>query len=97
MLKSERTEPLPLAAHYGFSGAVDVLRALHRDSLWAQQLPLEDVYKQPFTKVTHLVPTSNATTSTTKKSQMVPSVKCYLPRLGARFSSLPFSLITSTA
>lgn len=57
MLKSEKTESLPLAAHYGFSGAVEVLRALHRDSLWAQQHPLEDVYKQPFTKVS--MPTSN--------------------------------------
>lgn len=95
MLKSERTESLPLAAHYGFSGAVEVLRALHRDSLWAQQLPLEDVYKQAFTKV--LVPTSNATTYTTETNQMLPSVECYLPRLSVRFFFLPFSSFTSMA
>lgn len=51
MLKSEKTDSLLLAAHYGFDGLMEVLRALHRDSLWAQQLHLEDVYKQPFAKV----------------------------------------------
>lgn len=67
MLKSERTESLPLAAHYGFSGAVEVLRALHRDSLWAQRLPLEDVYKQPFTKVS---------TSSRNASSYTTEIKC---------------------
>lgn len=51
MLKSEKTNPALLGAHYGVSGAEKVLRALQRDSLRTQQDHLQDVYKKTITEV----------------------------------------------
>lgn len=51
MLKSEKTDLALLGAHYGFSGAERVLRALQRDSLQAQRDHLQDVYENPIAKV----------------------------------------------
>lgn len=51
MLKSDKTDSALLVAQYGFSGPVEVLRALQRDSFWAQQFHLEDVYKKPIVEV----------------------------------------------
>lgn len=51
MLKSEKTDSTLLTAQYGFSGPENVLRALRRDSLWAQQVHLENVYKKTIAEV----------------------------------------------
>lgn len=51
MLESERTDSARLAAQYGFSGPENVLRALRRDSLWAQTFHLENVYEKPIAEV----------------------------------------------
>lgn len=51
MLESERTDSVRLAAQYGSSGPENVLRALRRDSLWAQTFHLENVYEKPIAEV----------------------------------------------
>lgn len=51
MLKSEKIGSALLVAQYGFSRPENVLRALQRDSLWAQQFRLEDVYKKTTAEV----------------------------------------------
>lgn len=51
MLESERTDSAQLTAQYGFSGPENVLRALQRDSLWAQTFHLENVYEKPIAEV----------------------------------------------
>lgn len=51
MLKSEKIGSALLVAQYGFSRPENVLRALQRDSLWAQQFHLEDVYKKTTAEV----------------------------------------------
>uniref|UniRef100_A0A3Q3MS08 Cortactin-binding protein-2 N-terminal domain-containing protein n=2 Tax=Mastacembelus armatus TaxID=205130 RepID=A0A3Q3MS08_9TELE len=55
VLKSEKTDSARLGVHYGLSGPENVLRALQRDSLWAQQDHLQDVYEKPIAEVKHLV------------------------------------------
>lgn len=62
VLKSEKTDPALLGAHYGFSGPEKVLCALQRDSLQAQQDHLQDVYEKPIAKVT---------TANTKKTNTI--------------------------
>lgn len=61
MLKSEKTDPALLGAHYGFSRQEKVLRALQRDSLQAQQYQQQDVYQKPIAEV----PRAHSTTLTT--------------------------------
>ncbi|XP_067371213.1 filamin A-interacting protein 1-like [Channa argus] len=55
VLKSEKTDPALLGAHYGLSGPEKVLRALQRDALHTQQAHLQDVYKKTITELKHLV------------------------------------------
>ncbi|XP_068186256.1 filamin A-interacting protein 1-like [Antennarius striatus] len=55
VLKSEKTDSTLLGAKYGFTRPENVLRALHRDSLWDQQYYPEDVYDNPITELNHLV------------------------------------------
>ncbi|XP_060910603.1 filamin A-interacting protein 1-like [Labrus mixtus] len=55
VLKSEKMDPVLLGARYSFGGPEKVLRALQRDSLWAQQDHLQDVYKKPIAELNHFV------------------------------------------
>ncbi|XP_076730916.1 filamin A-interacting protein 1-like [Maylandia zebra] len=55
VLKSEQTDSGLLRTHYGFSRQKMVLHALRRDSLWAQQDHLQDVYERPNAELKHLV------------------------------------------
>lgn len=50
-MKSEQTDSGLLRTHYGFSRQKMVLHALRRDSLWAQQDHLQDVYERPNAEV----------------------------------------------
>lgn len=55
MLKTEKTKPEVLEAHYGFSAPEDVLRVLHRDALLAKEKSIgEDVYEKPMAEVIFL-------------------------------------------
>ncbi|KAM9346793.1 filamin A-interacting protein 1-like [Symphorus nematophorus] len=55
VLKSEKTHSALLGAQYGFSRQETVLRALQRDSLWAQQYHQQDVYEKPIAELNHIV------------------------------------------
>ncbi|XP_029451464.1 filamin-A-interacting protein 1 isoform X2 [Rhinatrema bivittatum] len=55
MLKTEKTKPEVLEAHYGFSGPEDVLRELYGDALLAKEKSLgEDVYEIPMAELDRL-------------------------------------------
>ncbi|XP_063772899.1 filamin-A-interacting protein 1 isoform X2 [Pseudophryne corroboree] len=55
MLKTEKTKPAVLEAHYGFSAPEDVLRVLHRDALLAKEKSIgEDVYEKPMAELDRL-------------------------------------------
>ncbi|XP_073482915.1 filamin-A-interacting protein 1 isoform X1 [Aquarana catesbeiana] len=55
MLKTEKTKPEVLEAHYGFSAPEDVLRVLHRDALLAKEKSIgEDVYEKPMAELDRL-------------------------------------------
>ncbi|XP_075454113.1 filamin-A-interacting protein 1 isoform X2 [Ascaphus truei] len=55
MLKTEKTKPEVLEAHYGFSAPEDVLRVLHRDAILAKEKPIgEDVYEKPMAELDRL-------------------------------------------
>ncbi|KAJ1150910.1 hypothetical protein NDU88_003697 [Pleurodeles waltl] len=55
MLKTEKTKPQVLEAHYGFSAPEDVLRVLHRDALLSKDKSLgEDVYEKPMVELDRL-------------------------------------------
>nr|XP_033794053.1 LOW QUALITY PROTEIN: filamin-A-interacting protein 1 [Geotrypetes seraphini] len=55
MLKTEKTKPEALEAHYGFSGPEDVLQILHKDALLAQEKSIgEDVYEKPMAELDRL-------------------------------------------
>ncbi|XP_073425414.1 filamin-A-interacting protein 1 isoform X1 [Dendrobates tinctorius] len=55
MLKTERTKPKVLEAHYGFSAPEDVLRVLHRDAILAKEKSIgEDVYEKPMAELDRL-------------------------------------------
>ncbi|KAM4693697.1 filamin-A-interacting protein 1 isoform 2-T3 [Discoglossus pictus] len=52
MLKTEKTKPEVLEAHYGFSAPEDVLRVLHRDAILAKEKSIgEDVYEKPMAEL----------------------------------------------
>ncbi|XP_068602528.1 filamin A-interacting protein 1-like [Brachionichthys hirsutus] len=55
VLKSEKTDSTLLGAKYGFRRPEEVLRALHRDSLWDQQHDLENVHGDPLAELNHMV------------------------------------------
>ncbi|XP_069462368.1 filamin-A-interacting protein 1 isoform X2 [Ambystoma mexicanum] len=55
MLKTEKTKPQVLEAHYGFSAPEDILRVLHRDALLSNEKSLgEDVYEKPMAELDRL-------------------------------------------
>ncbi|XP_078504206.1 filamin-A-interacting protein 1 isoform X2 [Lissotriton helveticus] len=55
MLKTEKTKPQVLEAHYGFSAPEDVLRVLHRDALLSKDKSLgDDVYEKPMAELDRL-------------------------------------------
>ncbi|KAM9315748.1 filamin-A-interacting protein 1 [Gastrophryne carolinensis] len=55
MLKTEKTKPEVLEAHYGFSAPEDVLRVLHRDAILAKEKSIgEDVYEKPMAELDRL-------------------------------------------
>ena len=52
MLKTEKTKPEVLEAHYGSAEPEKVLRVLHRDAILAQEKSIgEDVYEKPISEV----------------------------------------------
>lgn len=52
MLKTEKTKPEALEAHYGSAEPEKVLRVLHRDAILAQEKSIgEDVYEKPISEV----------------------------------------------
>ncbi|KAM4865643.1 filamin-A-interacting protein 1 [Thomomys bottae] len=55
MLKTEKTKPEVLEAHYGFAEPEKVLRVLHRDAILAQEKSIgEDVYERPISELDRL-------------------------------------------
>ncbi|KAM4771432.1 filamin-A-interacting protein 1 isoform 2-T2 [Rhinophrynus dorsalis] len=55
MLKTEKTKPDVLEAHYGFSAPEEVLRVLHRDAILAKEKSIgEDVYEKPMAELDRL-------------------------------------------
>ncbi|XP_030054912.1 filamin-A-interacting protein 1 isoform X2 [Microcaecilia unicolor] len=55
MLKTEKTKPEVLEAHYGFSGPEDVLQILHKDALLAKEKSIgDDVYEKPMAELDRL-------------------------------------------
>ncbi|KAG9493729.1 hypothetical protein GDO78_001548 [Eleutherodactylus coqui] len=55
ILKTERTKPEVLEAHYGFSAPADVLRVLHRDAILSKEKSIgEDVYEKPMAELDRL-------------------------------------------
>ncbi|XP_012787597.1 filamin-A-interacting protein 1 isoform X2 [Sorex araneus] len=55
MLKTEKTKPEVLEAHYGSAEPEKVLRVLHRDALLAQEKSIgEDVYEKPISELDRL-------------------------------------------
>ncbi|XP_053566426.1 filamin-A-interacting protein 1 isoform X2 [Bombina bombina] len=55
MLRTEKTKPEVLEAHYGFSAPEDVLRILHRDALLAKEKSIgDDVYEKPMAELDRL-------------------------------------------
>ncbi|XP_053314754.1 filamin-A-interacting protein 1 isoform X2 [Spea bombifrons] len=55
MLKTEKTKPEVLEAHYGFSAPEDVLRVLHRDAILAKEKSIgDDVYEKPMAELDRL-------------------------------------------
>ncbi|KAI3356389.1 hypothetical protein L3Q82_017615, partial [Scortum barcoo] len=67
VLKSEKMDSALLGAQYGFSGPEKVLRALQRDSLWAQQYHLQDVYKKPIAELNHFLGTQKRSSKRMQK------------------------------
>ncbi|XP_069707429.1 filamin-A-interacting protein 1 isoform X1 [Phaenicophaeus curvirostris] len=55
MLKTEKTKPEALEAHYGSATPGNVLRVLHRDAILAQEKSIgEDVYEKPISELDRL-------------------------------------------
>ncbi|XP_065444135.1 filamin-A-interacting protein 1 isoform X7 [Chrysemys picta bellii] len=55
MLKTEKTKPEVLEAHYGSAAPENVLRVLHRDAILAQEKSVgEDVYEKPISELDRL-------------------------------------------
>uniref|UniRef100_A0A8D1QSE9 Filamin A interacting protein 1 n=1 Tax=Sus scrofa TaxID=9823 RepID=A0A8D1QSE9_PIG len=55
MLKTEKTKPEVLEAHYGSAEPEKVLRVLHRDAILAQEKSVgEDVYEKPISELDRL-------------------------------------------
>ncbi|NWU97474.1 FLIP1 protein, partial [Upupa epops] len=55
MLKTEKTNPEVLEAHYGSATPENVLRVLHRDAILAQEKSIgEDVYEKPISELDRL-------------------------------------------
>ncbi|XP_063082971.1 filamin-A-interacting protein 1 isoform X2 [Cavia porcellus] len=55
MLKTEKTKPEVLEAHYGSAEPEKVLRVLHRDAILAQEKSIgEDVYEKPISELDRL-------------------------------------------
>ncbi|OPJ73378.1 filamin-A-interacting protein 1 isoform A [Patagioenas fasciata monilis] len=55
MLKTEKTKPEVLEAHYGSAAPENVLRVLHRDAILAQEKSIgEDVYEKPISELDRL-------------------------------------------
>ncbi|KAM6082626.1 filamin-A-interacting protein 1 isoform 1-T2 [Chlamydotis macqueenii] len=55
MLKTEKTKPEVLEAHYGSAAPGSVLRVLHRDAILAQEKSIgEDVYEKPISELDRL-------------------------------------------
>ncbi|NXG36426.1 FLIP1 protein, partial [Dromaius novaehollandiae] len=55
MLKTEKTKPEVLEAHYGSAAPENVLRVLHRDAILAQEKSIgEDVYEKPMSELDRL-------------------------------------------
>ncbi len=55
MLKTEKTKPEVLEAHYGSAAPESVLRVLHRDAILAQEKSIgEDVYEKPMSELDRL-------------------------------------------
>ncbi|NWR73063.1 FLIP1 protein, partial [Centropus unirufus] len=55
MLKTEKTKPEVLEAHYGSATPGNVLRVLHRDAILAQEKSIgEDVYEKPISELDRL-------------------------------------------
>ncbi|XP_048209633.1 filamin-A-interacting protein 1 isoform X2 [Perognathus longimembris pacificus] len=55
MLKTEKTKPEVLEAHYGSAEPEKVLRVLHRDAILAQEKSIgEDVYERPISELDRL-------------------------------------------
>ncbi|XP_028903219.1 filamin-A-interacting protein 1 isoform X1 [Ornithorhynchus anatinus] len=55
MLKTEKTKPQALEAHYGSAAPEGILRALHRDAILAQDTAIgEDVYEKPISELDRL-------------------------------------------
>ncbi|NWI46617.1 FLIP1 protein, partial [Picathartes gymnocephalus] len=55
MLKTEKTKPEVLEAHYGSATPKNVLRVLHRDAILAQEKSIgEDVYEKPISELDRL-------------------------------------------
>ncbi|XP_041266498.1 filamin-A-interacting protein 1 isoform X1 [Onychostruthus taczanowskii] len=55
MLKTEKTKPEVLEAHYGSATPENVLRVLHRDAILAQEKSVgEDVYEKPISELDRL-------------------------------------------
>ncbi|NXP56404.1 FLIP1 protein, partial [Heliornis fulica] len=55
MLRTEKTKPEVLEAHYGSAAPEHVLRVLHRDAILAQEKSIgEDVYEKPISELDRL-------------------------------------------
>lgn len=55
MLRTEKTKPEVLEAHYGSAEPEKVLRVLHRDAILAQEKSIgEDVYEKPISELDRL-------------------------------------------
>ncbi|XP_019393195.1 PREDICTED: filamin-A-interacting protein 1 isoform X1 [Crocodylus porosus] len=55
MLKTEKTKPEVLEAHYGSAAPENVLRVLHRDAILAEEKSIgEDVYEKPISELDRL-------------------------------------------
>ncbi|XP_072253746.1 filamin A-interacting protein 1-like [Leuresthes tenuis] len=62
ILKSEKTDSCLLTAHYGLGGKELVLRALRRDSIWAQRDTLQDAHDQSISELSRLVEARKSST-----------------------------------
>lgn len=72
MLRTEKTKPEVLEAHYGSAEPEKVLRVLHRDAILAQEKSIgEDVYEKPISEVKARHPSASLPRETLLPSSFV--------------------------